>query len=119
MKCLDTYALVEIHNSNPRFTGLMNEDIVIPDIVLAEFYSLLYRDYGLQTADYWRRKLNFFCKPVSQNVLIKAVRYKYDNKKENLSFFDCVGYIYALENGMPFVTGDKEFEKKKNVEYIT
>ncbi len=118
MKCLDTYPLVEIFNGNPGFSHLLNEDIVITDLTMAEFYSLLYRDQGSSIADYWHKKLSFHCKPVPRETLLKAVRFRQNNKKQNLSFFDCVGYMFALDNRMIFVTGDKEFENKEGVEFI-
>lgn len=31
---------------------------------------------------------------------------------------DCIGYVYAKENGLRFVTGDKEFEGMENVEFV-
>ncbi len=118
MKCLDTYALLEINNGSPAFTGLLSEDLVITDVTMAEFYAIMYRTYNLQTADYWHKKLSFFCRPVSRDILLKASKFRVDNSKQNLSFFDCVGYIYALENNMKFVTGDKEFRFRKGVEFI-
>ncbi len=118
MNCLDTYALIEIHNGNPRFAGLLNEEAIITDITMAEFYAHIYRKYDLKTADYWHRKLSFLCKPVSRDTMVKAVRFRIDNKKQDLSFFDCVGYIFAVENGMKFVTGDKEFQQMANVEFL-
>ena len=118
MKCLDTYALVEINNGNPKFTCLLNEEPVITDITMAEFYALLYRKYNLQTADYWHKKLGFFCRSVSREILLRASRFRVDNNKQDLSFFDCVGYIYSLENNMKFVTGDKEFRFRRGVEFI-
>ncbi len=119
MKCLDTYALVEINNGNPKFANLLAEEAVITDVIMAEFYGYLYRKYDLKTADYWHRRLSFFCKPVSRDIMIKAVRFKADNSKEDLSFFDCVGYIFAIENSMKFVTGDKEFRNKPGVEFVS
>lgn len=118
MKCLDTYALVEIRDGNPNFAHFMNEESIIPDIIMAEFYSILYRKFDQNTADYWHKKLSFLCKPVTREILIKAVRFRADNAKRNLSFFDCVGYIFAIENGMKFVTGDKEFKQLDGVEFI-
>ncbi len=118
MKCLDTYALVEINNGKPEFTGLLNEDLVITDVTMAEFYAVMYRAYNLRTADYWHKKLSFFCRPVSREILLKASKFRVDNNKQDLSFFDCVGYIYALENNMKFVTGDKEFRFREGVEFI-
>jgi uncharacterized protein len=118
MLCLDTYALIEINSGNPKFSHLMNEEVVITDVTMAEFYGYLYRKYNVQTADYWHRKLSFLCRTVPREVLIKAVKFRYDNKKKKMSFFDCVGYIYSLDNNMKFVTGDKEFRDVEGVEFI-
>lgn len=118
MKCLDTYALVEIHDQNPKFLPLLQEDIIITDITMAEFYMILYREYDRLTADHWERKLQFFCRPVNKEILIKAVQLRVDSRQKNLSFFDCVGYTFACENNMDFVTGDEQFEKMKNVQFM-
>ena len=119
MKCLDTYALVEISNGNPLFAHLLNEDVLVTDLTMAEFYGDLYRKYNQKTADYWHRKLSLICQAVPRKVLLKAVQYIIDNKKQNLSFFDCAGYLFALENQIIFVTGDKEFRHKEGVEFIS
>ncbi len=118
MKCLDTYALIEIHDENPNFLGYMNQEFVVPEIVMAEFYSVILRDYNEKTADYLLEKFKGYVVPVNFKIMIKAVKYRHENKKQNLSFFDCVGYIFAIENNMKFVTGDKEFRNKENVEFI-
>ena len=78
----------------------------------------IYRKYDEKTADYWHRKLSAFCRAVSRDVLIKAVKFRIDNRQKSLSFFDCVGYLYALEKNIPFVTGDKEFEHREGVLFI-
>ena len=118
IKCLDTYALVEINFGNPNFMPLLTQEIIITDITLTEFYGDIYKKYNLKTADYWYRKLINISQSVPKDILIKAIRFKIDHKKERLSFFDCVGYIYARENNMKFVTGDQAFEDKEGVEYI-
>ena len=118
MYCLDTYALVEIHNKNPIYSHFLEEEFVIPEIMMAEFYSLMLRDYSETIANYWLGKLDSYLQPVPMNVLVKAVKYRHDHKKQNLSFFDCVGYMFAREKGIPFVTGDKEFKDKEGVEFV-
>lgn len=118
MRCLDTYALVEIHDNNPNVQNLLNEGAVIPDIVMAEFYGIIYGRFNLQTAEYWYRRLHHLCTPVPISILLKAAKYRSDYKKENLSFFDCVGYIYAQEHNIPFVTGDRAFQYREGVEFI-
>jgi predicted nucleic acid-binding protein len=118
MKCLDTYALIEINNGNSNFANLLDENIVITDLTFAEFYGQMIKKYDKKTADYWHRKLSAFCKLVPREILLKAVIYKLEHSKEDLSFFDCVGYVYSLENNLKFVTGDQAFKHRENVEFI-
>ena len=118
MLCLDTYALMEIKQENPKFIYLLNQKFVIPDPIMAEFYSVLYREKGESEADHWHDRLKHYCKPASREILIKALKYRIDNKKDNLSIFDCVGYIYSLENNLKFVTGDKAFKNRESVMFI-
>lgn len=116
--CLDTYALIEIRRGNPKFLDLMNQEFAITDLTMAEFYSILYRQDEESAAIEWNNKLHAYCRAVSKEILIKALKYRIDNKKEDLSIFDCIGYLYSLENNLKFVTGDKEFKNKESVLFI-
>ncbi len=116
-KCLDTYALVEISKNNPRFAEYLDCDFILTDLTLAEFYLVLMREEGERVADYWFKKLGRYSLPVSKEILIEAVKFRHVNKKQRISFFDAVGYIFAVKNGYRFVTGDKEFENLSNVEF--
>lgn len=118
MKCLDTYALVEIMQRNKKYSHLLSEDIVVTAPTLAEFYGLLYKEFDEMTAQKWLKRLGTLCRDVSLDVFIEAVKYRIDHHKENLSVFDCVGYLFAVKNKMQFVTGDKAFEKRPHVEFI-
>ena len=116
-RCLDTYALVEIAKGNPKFVNYLNSAFVLNDLTLAEFYLVLLREDGEKIADYWFKKLERYSLPVSKELLIEAIKFRYENRKTDISFFDAVGYIFSLKNGYLFVTGDKEFEKFTNVEF--
>ena len=118
MKCLDTYALIEIHDENPNFLQYKEQEFIIPDLIIAEFYSIILRDYNEKTADYLLKKFETHITSVNFNTIIKAVKFRHDNKKKNFSFFDCVGYIFAVENKMKFVTGEKEFKNLPHVEFV-
>ena len=117
LKYLDTYALIEISKENSSFSEYVNSSIIISDITLAEFYYVVLREEGEPVADYWFKKFEGYSFPVSKEVLIESVKFRQKNKAKNLSFFDAVGYIYALNNNALFVTGDKEFEHMINVEF--
>ncbi len=116
-RCLDTYALVEIYLGNEKFAEYLNLDFVITDITLAEFYGILLREYGENEAEYWIKKLERYAVSVDRKSLIEAVKFRYEHKKQNLSFFDAVGYVFSLNKGFIFVTGDKEFQHFSNVEF--
>ncbi|MBS3099515.1 PIN domain-containing protein [Candidatus Pacearchaeota archaeon] len=116
-KCLDTYALVEIANANPKFAEYLNSDFAITDLTLAEFYAVLLREEGEKVADYWFRKLERYSVSLDKEILIEAIKFRYAHRKTNISFFDAVGYVFSVKNGYYFVTGDKEFEKFDFVEF--
>jgi len=116
-RCLDTYALVEIKLGNPKFEYLFSSSFVITDITLAEFYYVLLRDEDELTAEYWVKKFEHYAVSVNKEILMSAMKFRHKNRQLNISFFDAVGYIFSVKNGYDFVTGDKEFEKFKNVEF--
>ena len=118
MLCLDTYPLIEIAKGNQKFTHLLTEDFIITDITIAEFYYVILQEYDTAIASLWYKKFEHYCKTVPKEILIKAVQFRYANRNKNLSFFDCVGYVFALEEHHTFVTGDKEFKNMKLVLFI-
>ncbi len=114
---LDTYALVEIYLGNERFLNYLDKEFVINDITLAEFYGVLLKDYGEEEAEIWLKKLESYSHRITRETLIEAIKFRQKHKKLNLSFVDAVGYIFSVQNGCYFVTGDKEFENLPNVEF--
>lgn len=118
MLCFDTYALMEIARDNPIFTKFNREPFVIADITLAEFYGVMLREFNGQTADYWFSKMSPFAQQTPKELLRAAVKFRYENKAKNLSFFDAVGYIFAVKNGHKFLTGDKEFEGLPDILFV-
>lgn len=118
MHCLDTYALVEIAIGNERFLKYLDQQFVIPDLILAEFYGVELRVNNEATANYWYRKLSAYTVSLPKEVLIQGVKFRFANKEKNLSFFDAVGYVFARKKGLLFVTGDKEFEGLDGVLFV-
>lgn len=115
---LDTYALIEISRGNPRFKPYFQNNFIILDLILAEIYSVLLRDQNEEIANLWCKKLESYIETAPLSTLINAVKYRKQHKSQNLSFFDCVGYIYSKENNLNFVTGDEQFENKEGVIFI-
>ena len=46
VKVLDTYVLWEIAIGNPKFIHYLEEDFVVNDLILAEFYGIFLREFG-------------------------------------------------------------------------
>lgn len=118
LKCLDTYALIEIVKGNPHYMNYLTGEFVIPDPTLAEFSWVLHRDYSEADAEHWTEKLKNYCSAVNKTTLLNAVKFRYKHRKNNISFFDAIGYTYAQEHHLPFVTGDKEFKHFPDVEFL-
>ncbi|MBI4210839.1 MAG: hypothetical protein HY544_05020 [Candidatus Diapherotrites archaeon] len=55
---------------------------------------------------------------LDDETLKDAIRFRKEHKKKNLSYADCIGYIYAKRNGIKFLTGDMQFESLPNVEFV-
>jgi predicted nucleic acid-binding protein len=118
IKVLDTYVLWEIAMGNPKFIKYLDSNFLISDLILSEFYGIILREFNEQTANYWVLKFKCYSQQISLSILLKAVKFRREHAKKNLSFFDAAGYIFAKENNYMFVTGDKEFETLPNVEFI-
>jgi len=119
VKCLDTYALIELALGNPAFNQYIQQDFVIAELTLAEFYNWLLKAYNEQTAEYWFRKFQAYSIPARIELILEAVRFRHEQRKQkkNFSFFDAVGYITAIKHQCIFVTGDYAFKELPYVEF--
>ena len=76
MFCLDTYALAEIGEGNPKFLQFLDKDFVITDLTMAEYYSILYKDSKEDKAVYWHGRLSAFCRQTHKNIIITTIKKK-------------------------------------------
>ncbi len=114
----DTYAIMSLIEGNENYDEYKNSIITTSILNLAELYNIFLRSHGKQTADYWIKKLNFNFLEIDESSIIKAVEFRFINRKDNLSLPDCVGYILSLKNNLKFLTGDSKFKNMKNVEFV-
>lgn len=82
MHCLDTYALMELLEGNPRFTHLFGQPFVLTTWTLLELYKTLLREYGKSLAQQWVQRLKPHAFHVEDNTLVKAVDFHYENRKK-------------------------------------
>src|SRR3989344_5671259 len=92
----DTYALIEITRNNPNYLKFIGE----------ESAKKVFQQFKDAEVD------------IDDEVLFKAVKFRLAHKKKSLSYADCIGYIFALENKLKFLTGDHAFEGMNSVEFV-
>ncbi|MBS3074534.1 hypothetical protein J4447_03720 [Candidatus Pacearchaeota archaeon] len=114
----DSYALIEMYKGNSNYAQYVQEDVTITIFNLAEIYYSILNGFSESVADIIHEKYKNNVSKISEKILKTAMKFRKENKKKNLSYADCIGYIYALKNNLVFLTGDKEFEGMKNVEFV-
>lgn len=113
----DTYAIIEIIKGNNNYKAYLDSDIIINNFIFAELCYILYREENIKTEQYlteWKKYLV----SVNPDSIKKAMQFRVQNKRKNLSTTDCISYFLAQEWGISFLTGDKEFAKLQNVEFV-
>ncbi|MBS3086663.1 PIN domain-containing protein [Candidatus Pacearchaeota archaeon] len=115
----DSGAIIDLIEGAENYLRFKNLPIITTTLNISEVYFYFLKEHDEQTADYWIRKLNFkLVNIIKFDAAIKAARLRFKNKKENLSYADCIGYITAKEMGVKFLTGDEKFKNKENVEFV-
>ena len=112
----DTYAFIELHKANPNYAKFKGKPIITTKMNLMELHYTILREVGKNLANIHLQYLQRFTVEFELNHIKLANQLKY--KYKNLSYVDCLGYVIALTNQVPFVTGDEGFKDMPNVEFI-
>ena len=115
---LDTYALIEIAKGNINYKKYLEFEFFTSIFNLYEFYFSLLRDFNEEIARKFFEQFKDRILDIKDEHIFKASQFKVDNAKKKVSYADCLGYAMALIYGIKFLTGDKEFEKLDNVEFV-
>ncbi len=117
----DTYALIEYIDENPKYRKFFQENKGITTrLNLMELYYAMLKDIGKEKAEIAFDSLSPIAVEIKDESIKEAMklRLEFKNKKLNISYVDAIGYQLSLENNIKFLTGDKEFKKIKNVEFV-
>lgn len=114
----DTYALIEIIHGNPNYLKYRNLKIITSKLNLMELHYRIFSIYGIEYAEKAYQKFLQFVVDIPDEAIKKANIFKHAHKKQKLSYVDCIGYVLAKLHNVRFLTGDKEFERMKNVEFV-
>jgi len=115
----DTYAIIELILNNKNYERFGNDKITTSTLNLMEVYYFLLRTYNKGTADFWMKNLKFnLINIIKLDIALKSSYFRFNNKKEDLSYVDCLSYILAREMNLIFLTGDEKFKNKESVEFV-
>ena len=115
----DTYALIEFIQGNLIYKRYFEEYEVTTTLfnLIELFYNIL-REFGIEKARYYYTQFKPHIVEVDDNVIEKAMLFKFKNYKMDLSYGDCIGYCFAQEKDIRFLTGDSKFKNFDDVEFV-
>lgn len=112
----DTFALFEIIYGNPKYEKYKSARAITTILNIAELNYGLKKEFDKATANRITEKYYPLAIDIGLEELQEAMDLKIKNKQ--LSAADAIGYTAAKSHGVKFLTGDKEFEKMPNVEFV-
>ena len=115
----DTYAFFEIIDGNKNYDKYATKvGIITTKMNVLELHYGILRKFGREKADYYYDKFVKFAAVIDDTIFKEASEFKFKLRERKLSYVDSIGYIMARQKGIPFLTGDKEFEDLENVEFV-
>ena len=114
----DSYPIIEIVKKNTNFEKYLNKDANLSIFNLAEIYYSILNNYDEEKANEVYETYKGGVVDLTDEIVKEAMKFRKLHKKEDFSYADCIGYIYAKKNNMKFLTGDKAFENLSNVEFV-
>jgi predicted nucleic acid-binding protein len=119
---LDTYALIELMVSGESYREVSLGDGTTAMGNLAETYYVLRTQYSAEAAE---KAYGIICRLIAdvpastiRSAMIFREEFNRKNRKQALSYADAIGYTYAREHGLDFVTGDDAFKDLDGVRFI-
>ncbi len=114
----DTYALIEVFQGKEAYKPYLDAVFFVTKLNLFEFHQYLLRIRGPGFADAEIEKYLPHLRIFDLQVIKKASRLR-KGRAGGVSMTDCIGYVYAVENGLIFLTGDRAFEGMEKVRFVT
>lgn len=115
----DSYAVIEYLKKNKNYIKYFEEnEIITTKLNLMEVYYSALIENDKNYADKVYSSLLPLCTEIHDETIREAMIFKLSKRKTNISYVDAIGYQTAKENGVLFLTGDKEFKGLENVEFV-
>ena len=84
-------------------------------LVIMETYFTLLKKAGEDAADESLRMLFPLMVIPTKTIIREAMKFRLGKEKLGLSYADALGYVYAKEHKMPFLTCDSAFKGLPNI----
>ena len=116
----DTYALIEILETNPKYQKYLKAKLITAKSNLYELVVSFLKK-GISPTVIREAYIIFTgnCVGIHDEDYFSAAAVKVTFSKKKLSYADALGYAMAKRRGIKFLTGDKAFKDLQNVEFIT
>lgn len=118
MYFFDSYAIIEIIKGNVNYKKYREVTVLTTKLNLFEVYYTIFQLFSEKDADDFLENCSSFIVDYDNSIIKEAARMRLQFKTRNISMNDCIGYCLAQKLGVSFLTGDKEFEHFKNVEFM-
>lgn len=115
----DSYAVIEYLRDNPTFRPYFEDHTgVLTFLNILEIYYSVLNEAGKDRADIVLEMLFQLRIEPTKEIIKKVMTFRMENKKQDLSYADCLGYIIAQEQKILFLTGDSKFRDVKGVAFV-
>lgn len=115
----DSYAIIEYVRDNPAFREYFETHNGIMTLLnLIEVYYSILNEAGREAADKILDALYPLVASPTKEETRQAMIFRQENKKKDLSYADCLGYLIARSRNMQFLTGDRAFNGIRGVEFV-
>ncbi len=112
----DTYALIKLFEKDDAYLEYRKKHFYITEHILVEFAYYLIR-IG-EIPDKYINSIASRALDLNISTIIESMKFRFAFKEKKFSYVDCVSYTRALELGIKFLTGDKQFKGMPNVEFV-
>lgn len=114
----DSFALIEVVKGSSPYRRYLQSGVITTQLNLFELYYALIRSHDEPSAKSSLRMFSPFTINYDEDDIAIAASLKLSHRSKNLSMADCIGYTLARRCGIPFLTGDKQFQDMPGVEFV-
>ena len=118
----DSYAIIEVLKGSKNYAKYaISGQVLTNKLFLAEAYFFFLKNGYAGKADEVFESFSAHSIEIPDAAIKSAMQFRFGynkNRKQKVSYADAMGYEQAKLKGVKFLTGDDQFEKLPNVEFV-